>query len=108
MLMPKPVMMLVLALLLSLVLVLPAMSFEGKIAKIDGSTISLSVEGAMPPWVQKGALANTSSGLGKVAAVAENSVDLKVKSSEAAKLKVGEVVDVKPKNAAAGQKLQGC
>lgn len=94
--------------ILSLALVAPAFCFEGKISKIEDTSVTLEVAGPMPPWVEKGALANTSSGLAKVTNVEGKTVEMKVRSSTAAALKVGEVLDVKPKGANPAKMLQGC
>lgn len=93
--------------LLTLALAAPAFCFEGKVSKIEETSITLEVAGDLPPWVEKGALANTSSGLGKVTNVEGKTVEMKVRSSTAETLKVGDVLDVKPKDANA-KKLQGC
>lgn len=104
----KKTLLAVLTILLSVVLVSPAFSFDGKVSKIEGSSLTLTVDGTMPTWVKKGALAKTSSGLAKVLSVDGQTLVVKVKTSSAKSLKDGDTLDVKPKNAAAGGLLQGC
>ena len=93
---------------LSLALVAPAFCFEGKVTKIAETAVTVEVAGELPPWVEKGALANTSSGLGKVINVAGETIEMKVRSSTAETLKVGDVLDIKPKDANPAKMLQGC
>lgn len=94
--------------IVSLALAVPAFCFEGKVSKIAETSITLEVAGDLPPWVEKGALANTSSGLGKVTNVEGKTVEMKVRSSTAETLKVGDVLDIKPKDANPAKMLQGC
>lgn len=94
--------------IVSLLLAAPVFCFEGKVVKIEEASVMLEVAGPMPPWVKKGALASTSSGLAKVTNVEEKTIEMKVRSSTAAALKLGETLDVKPKDANPSQMLQGC
>jgi hypothetical protein len=94
--------------IVSLVLAAPAFCFDGKISKIEETAVTVEVVGELPPWVKKDALASTSSGLAKVTKVDGKVIELKVRSSTAEALKVGEVLNIKPKDANPSQMLQGC
>ncbi|RMF47860.1 MAG: hypothetical protein D6751_01685 [Deltaproteobacteria bacterium] len=104
----KKVSLTVFALLLSFTLSFPVAAFQAKVEKVKGSVVSIKNLGQMPPWVKKGALAKTSVGLAKVQGVDGDMVDIKVKASTAKKLKAGDALEVKPKNADSSQTLQGC
>lgn len=104
----KKVFTVLLLVIVSLVLAAPAFCFEGKISKIAETAVTVEVAGELPPWVKKDALASTSSGLAKVTNVEGKVIELKVRSSTAEALKVGEVLDIKPKDANPSQMLQGC
>lgn len=104
----KKIFIVLFSVLLSLALVVPAFAFDGKISKIEESSVTVEATGAVPPWVEKGALANTSSGLAKVTEVTGKIIEMKVRSSTAATLKVGDVLNIKPKDANPAKMMQGC
>ena len=84
------------------------LAFKGPVTAIEGGLVTMNIDGEVPPWVTKGALAKTLGGLAKVKSIDGQVLQFKVKKSTAKKLKAGEVVEVKPKSVAAGQMLQGC
>lgn len=92
----------------ALIFVLPVAAFQSKVDGIDGKVVNLSADSQLPSWVKKGALAKTNRGLAKVVSVDGQTFSVKVKKSTAAKLKSGDQLEVTPKNAGKGNKLQGC
>ncbi len=99
---------LLLALVLVSVMATAVLAFKGPITAVDGAVLTMTVDGQVPPWVEKGALAKTLGGLAKIKAVDGQELQIKVKKSKAKKLKVGEVIEVKPKSVDPSQMLQGC
>ncbi len=101
-----------LTLLLALIMVTcmagAVLAFKGPVTAIDGNLVTMNIDGKVPPWVTKGALAKTLGGLAKVKAIDGQVMQFKVKKSTAKKLKAGEVIEVKPKSADPSQMLQGC
>ena len=83
-------------------------AFPGKVVEVDDAVVTIEVEGQIPPWVEKDAMAKTLGGLAKVTAVDGKNVGLRVKKSTAEKVKVGETIEIKPNAADPSKMLQGC
>lgn len=104
----KKTMIFCLSLLFVIGLVAAAFAFKGPITAIEGSEVTMQVEGQVPPWVEDGALAKTLGGLAKIQGVEGQDVTLKMRKSKVKDLAVGDSIEVKPKAADPSQMLQGC
>ncbi|WP_224983949.1 selenite/tellurite reduction operon protein ExtJ [Geomonas agri] len=92
------------------VLSVAAMAFaagpaKGKVTKVDGEQVTVTLEGAPPAFVKKGASVSAAGGSPKVVAVQGNEVTLKFGKAKAEKMKVDSPVSI---TECEGDELQGC
>ena len=84
--------------------VFAAGSVSGKVVKVEGDKITVSLEGAVPAWAKKGASVSAFGGAPKVLSVNGKVITLKMSKEKAAKIKVDEKVTMNKCDA----ELQGC
>lgn len=80
-------------------------SIAGKVTKIDGTKVTVTVEQNVPGWVKKGANVTALGGSPKVLEVNGKEMVLRFGSAKAAKIKLDSAVTV---TESAGDELQGC
>lgn len=80
-------------------------SASGKVTKVDGDQVTVTVDGSVPAWAKKGAMVSAFGGSQKVVEVNGNEVTVKMPKSKAAKINADSSVTV---TEAAGDELQGC
>jgi hypothetical protein len=85
--------------------VFAAGSFSGKVTKVEGDKVTVTVEGAAPAWAKKGATVSALGGSPKVVSVTGKEVTLRFGKAKAAKIKVDSNVTV---TESAGDEMQGC
>ena len=78
---------------------------NGKVAKVSGDKVTVILEGAVPPWVKKGATIKAGNGAPKIMSMKGNEVVLRFSRSKAAKIKVDSVMSLEESE---GEELQGC
>lgn len=77
----------------------------GKVTKVEGEKVTVTIEGAVPAWAKKGASVSAAGGSPKVVAVQGNEVTLKFGKAKAEKIKVDSAMTL---NECEGDELQGC
>uniref|UniRef100_C6E9N6 Uncharacterized protein n=1 Tax=Geobacter sp. (strain M21) TaxID=443144 RepID=C6E9N6_GEOSM len=78
---------------------------SGKVTKVEGEKVTVTVEGAVPAWAKKGASVTAAGGSPKVVSVEGNEVTLKFSKSKAAKIAVDSKMTLTESE---GDELQGC
>lgn len=78
---------------------------SGKVTKVDGEKVTVTVEGAVPAWAKKGANVTAAGGSPKVVSVEGSEVTLKFSKSKAAKIAVDSKMTLTESE---GDELQGC
>ncbi|WP_026841276.1 selenite/tellurite reduction operon protein ExtJ [Citrifermentans bremense] len=78
---------------------------SGKVTKVDGEKVTVTVEGAVPAWAKKGANVTAAGGSPKVVSVQGNEVTLKFSKSKAAKIAVDSKMTL---TECEGDEMQGC
>lgn len=78
---------------------------SGKVTKVDGDKVTVTVEGAVPAWAKKGASVTAAGGSPKVVSVQGNEVTLKFSKAKAAKIAVDSKMTM---SECEGDELQGC
>lgn len=91
--------------LLSASIAFAAGSVSGKVTKIEGDKVTVTVEGAVPAWAKTGANVSAAGGAPKVVSVQGNEVTLRFSKSKAAKIKVDSKMKLTESE---GDELQGC
>ncbi len=86
-------------------LAVAADKLKGKVTKIEGDKITVTIEGAVPAWVKTGATVTAAGGAPKVLTVKGNEVTLRFSKSKAAKIKVDATMLL---SEFSGDELQGC
>jgi len=77
----------------------------GKVTKVDGDKVTVTVEGAVPAWAKKGANVTAAGGSPKIVAVEGNQVTLKMSKTKAAKIAVDSSLTLTESE---GDEMQGC
>ena len=85
--------------------VFAAGSSSGKVTKVEGDKITVTMEGAIPAWAKKGANVTAMGGSPKVVAVTGKEVTLRFGKAKAAKIKVDSNMTL---TESAGEEMQGC
>ena len=80
-------------------------SVSGKVTKVDGDKVTVTIEGAVPAWAKKGASVTAAGGSPKVVAVEGNHVTLKMSKAKAAKIAVDSGLTISESE---GDEMQGC
>lgn len=80
-------------------------SFAGKVTKIDGTKVTVTVEQDIPGWVKKGSTVSALGGSPKVLEVNGKQMVLRFGSAKASKMKLDSAVTV---SESSGDELQGC
>jgi len=80
-------------------------SFSGKVTKIQGERITITVEGAVPAWARAGVVVKGGGGAPRVLRVSGNEVTLKFGKAKAEQLKVDQVLQI---TESSGEEVQGC
>ncbi|GFO62206.1 hypothetical protein M1B72_00340 [Geomonas paludis] len=78
---------------------------KGKVTKVEGEQVTVTLEAAPPAYVKKGATVSAAGGSPKVLAVQGNEVTLKFGKAKAEKMKVDTPVSL---TECEGDELQGC
>ena len=78
---------------------------SGKVTKVEGDKVTVTMEGAVPAWAKKGASVLAMGGSPKVVSVEGNDVTLRLSKAKAAKVKVDSKVTVTESD---GDEMQGC
>ena len=77
---------------------------SGKVTKVEGEKVTVTLEGAVPAWAKKGASVSALGGSPKVLSVTGKEVTLRFSKAKAAKIKVDANVTMsEPK-----EEMQGC
>jgi len=84
--------------------VFAAASCAGKVTKVEGDKVTVTLQGAAPAWAKKGATVTASGGSPKIVAVNGKEVTLRFSKEKAAKIKVDSSLTV---TKSAGE-MQGC
>jgi len=82
-----------------------AEKLNGKVAKVSGDKVTVVLEGAVPPWVKKGATVKAGNGAPKILSMKGNEVVLRFSRSKASKIKVDSAMSLEESE---GEELQGC
>lgn len=85
--------------------VFAAGSFSGKVTKVEGDKVTVTMEGAAPAWAKKGATVSAMGGSPKVLSVEGKEVTLRFSRAKAAKMKVDSTLTVTESD---GDEMQGC
>jgi hypothetical protein len=75
----------------------------GKVTKVEGEKVTVTMEGAVPAWAKKGATVSALGGAPKVLAVDGKELTLKFSKAKAAAIKVDSKVSLTK-----GGEMQGC
>lgn len=78
---------------------------SGKVTKVEGDKVTVTMEGAVPAWAKKGASVSAMGGSPKVVSVEGNDITLRLSKAKAAKVKVDSTVTVTESD---GDDMQGC
>ena len=78
---------------------------KGKVTKVEGEQVTVTLEGAPPAFVKKGAMVSALGGSPKVVAVQGSEVTLKFGKAKAEKIKVDSPISL---TECEGDELQGC
>lgn len=78
---------------------------SGKVTKVEGDKVTVSLEGAVPGWIKKGATVSAVGGSPKVMSVEDNQMTLRFSKAKAAKIKVDSNITVTESDA---DEMQGC
>lgn len=78
---------------------------SGKVTKVEGEKVTVTVEGAVPAWAKKGANVTAAGGSPKVVSVQGNEVTLKFSKSKAANIAVESKMTL---TECEGDEMQGC
>ncbi|MBU5638430.1 hypothetical protein KOM00_17020 [Geomonas sp. Red69] len=78
---------------------------KGKVTKVEGEQVTVTLEAPAPAFVKKGAMVNSLGGSPKVLAVQGNEVTLKFGKAKAEKIKVDSPISL---SECEGDELQGC
>ncbi|QWV93307.1 hypothetical protein KP004_19415 [Geomonas oryzisoli] len=78
---------------------------KGKVTKVEGEQVTVTLEAAPPAFVKKGAMVTSLGGSPKVLAVQGNEVTLKFGKAKAEKIKVDSPISL---TECEGDELQGC
>ncbi|OGU04928.1 MAG: hypothetical protein A2075_02285 [Geobacteraceae bacterium GWC2_58_44] len=85
--------------------VFAAGSCSGKVTKVEGDKVTVTMEGAVPAWAKKGVNVSALGGSPKVVSVDGNEVTLRFSKAKAAKIKVDSNLTVTESD---GDDMQGC
>lgn len=85
--------------------VFAAGSCPGKVTKVEGDKVTVTMEGAVPAWAKKGATVKALGGAPKIVSVQGNEVTLRLTKAKAAKVKVDSNVTLTESEA---DEMQGC
>jgi hypothetical protein len=85
------------------VTVFAAGASTGKVTKVEGEKVTVTLEGAVPAWAKKGATVSALGGAPKVLAVTGKEVTLKFNKAKAAAIKLDSKVSMTK-----GGEMQGC
>ena len=80
-------------------------SVAGKVTKVEGDQVTVTIEGAVPAWAKKGGNVSASGGSPKVVSIQGKEVTLKFSKAKAAKIKVDSPMTLSESD---GDELQGC
>lgn len=78
---------------------------KGKVTKVEGEQVTVTLEAAAPAFVKKGAMVTALGGSPKVVSVQGNEVTLKFGKAKAEKIKVDSPISL---TECEGDELQGC
>ena len=78
---------------------------KGKVTKVEGEKVTVTLEAAPPAFVKKGATVSAAGGAPKVLAVQGNEVTLKFGKAKAEKMKIDSPMSL---TECEGDELQGC
>ncbi|QXE93104.1 hypothetical protein KP001_16905 [Geomonas subterranea] len=78
---------------------------KGKVTKVEGEQVTVTLEAAPPAYIKKGAMVTALGGSPKVLAVQGNEVTLKFGKAKAEKIKVDSAISL---SECEGDELQGC
>ncbi|MDO8722560.1 MAG: selenite/tellurite reduction operon protein ExtJ [Syntrophales bacterium] len=78
---------------------------KGKVTKVEGDKITVTIEGAVPAWVKTGATVTAASAAPRVLSVKGSEVTLTFSKARAAKIKVDANMSL---SEFTGYELQGC
>jgi len=76
----------------------------GKVTKVEGDKVTVTLQGAVPAWAKKGASVSALGGAPKVVAVSGKELTLRFSKEKAAKIKVDTGVTLTK----SGGEMQGC
>jgi hypothetical protein len=76
---------------------------SGKVTKVEGDKVTVTMEGAVPAWAKKGATVSVLGGAPKVLSVNGKEVTLRMSKAKAATVKVDTSVTLTK-----GGEMQGC
>ena len=77
---------------------------SGKVTKVEGNMVTVTMEAAVPAWAKKGASVSAMGGAPKVMSVTGNEVVLRFNKAKADKIKVDSNVTVSEPQ----EEMQGC